>query len=621
VFGAHEVSPTVRRRLNWCAAATVVVVGLLMARLWTLQVLRGEEMAALSENNRIRLRRITATRGRVLDRDGRVLIDSQASFDAVIVPEDARDLETTVENLANFLQQSTAETKAILDRASGRPPFEEILVKRDLDWDQVVALETHQLDLPGVSLRITPRRSYPEGEVLAHVLGHVGEVNPAELAEDRGYRPGDLIGKAGLEKEWEKYLRGQNGGQQVEVDALGRELRVLQEEEATPGNTLVLAIDLDLQHAAETALGDRAGSVVAIDPRNGDVLAMVSHPSFDPNHFTHGIRVSEWRELLQHPRRPLTARAVQGQYPPGSTFKIIVATAALEEGIINPFTRIHCGGKLHFGNHDFRCWKRGGHGSMNVHDALVQSCDVFFYQVGQRLGIDTIAQYARAFGLGLPTGIKLENEKTGVIPDTEWKKRRFRQPWYPGETLSVAIGQGYVTATPLQMAQMIATVATGVRYRPRLVKRVLAPDGSVVRDFEPELLAQLPVRKTALAQVQAALRDVVNTPQGTGKKAALADVTVAGKTGTSQVVTLGRERVPANKLPWQQRDHAWFVAFAPAEDPTVAVAAIVEHADGGGGAVAAPVVRDVIEARARLAERWTATRYARKESGEPHAQN
>jgi penicillin-binding protein 2 len=258
---------------------------------------------------------------------------------------------------------------------------------------------------------------------------------------------------------------------------------------------------------------------------------------------------------------------------------------------------------------------------MNVHDALVQSCDVFFYQVGQRVGIDTIAQYARAFGLGLPTGIRLEHEKTGVIPDTEWKRRHFRQPWYPGETLSVAIGQGYVTATPLQMAQMIATVATGVRYRPRLVKRVLAPDGGVVREFEPEILARLPVRKTALAQVQAALRDVVNSPHGTGKKAALADVTVAGKTGTSQVVTLGRERLPASRLPWQQRDHAWFVAYAPAENPTVAVAAIVEHAEGGGGAVAAPLVREVIEKRVELAARRAAPRYARKESGEPHVQN
>ncbi len=609
MFGTYEVSPAVRRRLGVCSAVAVSGLVLLLGRLWVLQVLRGEEMAALSENNRIRLRRVPGTRGRVVDRFGRVLIDSEASFDALLVPEDTPDLELTIETLAHFLDQSAGDTQAVLDRATGRPPFQEILVKRDLDWEEVVALETHHLDLPGVSLRITPRRSYPEGPVLAHVLGYVGEVGQEDLADTR-YRAGDLVGKAGLEKAWESYLRGVHGGQQVEVDAFGRELRVLEEAEAIPGNTLVLSIDLDVQRVAEEALGGRAGSVVVIDPRTGEVLAMVSHPSFDPNEFTRGIRSSEWDELIADPRHPLTPRATQGQYPPGSTFKIIVATAALEEGIINPFTRISCSGKIRFGGRDFRCWKQGGHGSLDLHGALVQSCDVFFYQVGQRLGVDTIAEYARAFGLGLETGIKLGHEKAGTIPDSAWKGRRFKQPWYKGETLSVAIGQGYVTATPLQMAQVIAAVATGVRYRPRLVQRIEAPDGSVMHTFEPEEVARLHVRSTVLAQIQAALRDVVNGARGTGKRAALAGVTVAGKTGTSQVVALAQERVRKTDLAWRQRDHAWFVAYAPAEEPEVAVAALVEHVEGGGGAVAAPVVRDVLEAFFRFRQERDPTRYA-----------
>ncbi len=608
MFGKHEVSPALRRRLVIGTSIAMLGLFLVLARLWTLQVLHGEEMAALSENNRIRLRRVQATRGRVTDRFGHVLIDSQASFDAVLVPEDARDLESTVEILASFLKQSTGDTKEILNRATGRPPFQEILVKRDLDWDEIVALETHQLELPGVSLRITPSRSYPHGAALAHVLGYVGEANQADLERDPRYRAGDMVGKAGLERMWETYLRGVNGGQQVEVDSLGRELRVLQEQEAIPGNTLVLSIDLELQQAAETALGDRVGSIVAIDPRSGELLAIVSHPSFDPNHFTRGIRAAEWQELLDHPRHPLTDRATQGQYPPGSTFKIIMAAAALEEGIINPFTRIHCNGKLHFGQRDFRCWRKGGHGSMNVHEALVNSCDVFFYQVGQRLGIEAIARYARSFGLGLPSGLEFEHEKAGTVPDSAWKKRRFGQPWYAGETLSVSIGQGYVTATPLQMAQAAATIATGIRHRPQLVQRIDAPDGSVVKTFAPEELGRLPVRETALAQVQAALQDVVG--RGTGKGAKLPHINVAGKTGTSQVVTLGRERVTADKLPWKQRDHAWFVAYAPAEEPTIAIATLVEHAEGGGGAVAAPITRKVLEAFFQLQDDRGPVRYA-----------
>jgi penicillin-binding protein 2 len=576
--------------------------------------MHGEEMRTLSENNRIRLHRVQATRGTVLDRAGRVLVDSRPSFDAVLVPEDSHNVELTVENLAHLLNQGAAEVHALLAQTSSRPPFAELTVRRDLSWDEVVALETHQLDLPGVSLQITPRRSYPLGQRFAHLLGYVGEASPDDLAADPQYRMGDLVGKAGLEKRWESYLRGVDGGQQVEVDAVGRKLRVLREVEEVPGDTIKLTVDLDLQNAAAQALGDHDGAVVAIDPNTGGILAFVDQPAFDPNVFARGVRPDEWRALLTDKHRPLNNRAIQGQYPPGSTFKIVVATAALEEGIINPFTRINCPGGVQFGNHYFRCWKKGGHGGMNLHEAIVQSCDVFFYQVAQRLGIDAIARYARAFGLGMPTGIGLEHEQAGTIPDVEWKRRRFKQPWYAGETLSNAIGQGYVTATPLQMANLISTMAVGKRYRPHFVREVESPDGEVVQREQPEVMASLAVRDTTLRQVREALRDVVNTDRGTGKKARLNGIEAAGKTGTSQVVAMGKERLKASQVPWNRRDHAWFVAYAPVDAPEIAVAVLVEHAEGGGGAVAAPVAHDVMQTYFQLKKDRENAKYAENRS-------
>ncbi|GIW44179.1 MAG: penicillin-binding protein 2 [Candidatus Binatia bacterium] len=609
----REAPALLRRRVQWLLAATALVFLPVVARLWYLQVLHGEEMRLLAENNRIRLHRVQATRGTVVDRYGRVVIDSRPSFDAVFVPEDAEDVAATVENLATLLGLNSAELRALVGK-KGRRPFQETVVKRDLSFEEVAAVETHQWDLPGVSLQITPRRSYPHGPLLAHLTGYVGEVGPDELKQNDTYRMGDMIGKSGLERGWEHYLRGIDGGQQVEVDSLGRRLRVLNEVAEVPGHTVKLTIDLDLQQAAHRALGDRDGSVVVIDPRNGEILAMVSHPSFDPNVFARGIRSAEWRALITDRSRPLMNRAIQGQYPPGSTFKFIVAAAALEEGVINPFTRVFCPGGMAFGNHYFRCWRKGGHGSVNVHEALVQSCDTFFYQVAQRLGVDVIAAYARKFGLGAPTGVALEHEKGGTIPDAGWKLRRFRQPWYAGETLSVAIGQGYVTATPLQMANAVGMLATGRRFRPHFVLQVESPEGEVVAREEPEEVARLDVRATTLKQIRDALRDVVETDRGTGKKARLRGIAVAGKTGTAQVVKLGKDRSRPDRLPRHQRDHAWFVAYAPADDPEVAVAAIVEHADGGGGQVAAPLVRDVLSAYFALAQERQQRNYAQDRS-------
>jgi penicillin-binding protein 2 len=590
----RDVTPELSRRI--AVASTIVLLAFvgIVVRLVSLQVVQGAEMRSLSEHNRIRLVRVPAARGVVYDRNGELLIDNRPSFDVVYVPEDARGRPGVLRTLATRLNEPEDAVVARLRAPSKRPPYAGIVVARDLDWSGVVALETHQLELPGVSVRVGPRRYYPYGPLAAHLLGYVGEVSESELArnEDDDIRGGDVVGKANLERAWDHELRGRPGGQQVEVDALGRRVRVLEEVPDIAGDNLVLTLDRDLQEEAEEALGDRGGAVVALDPRNGDVLVLASRPAYDPNLFSRGIRHAEWRALVQDPLKPLSNRAVQGQYPPGSTFKVVVAAAGLEQGSISPSTGVYCRGGIPFGNHFFRCWRHGGHGHVRLHEAIVQSCDVFFYQAGQRLGVDLIAEYARRLGLGLATGIRLEHEKAGTIPDSQWKQRRFHHPWFPGETLSVAIGQGYVTATPLQMASLAATIANGgTRYRPQYVKRILAPDGTVREEVQPDVLGASGISARTLQEVRSGMRDVVMTDRGTGKAARVRGVEMAGKTGTAQAVALRG----SNRRARASRDHAWFIAFAPVANPEIAIAVLVEHGGGGGGKLAAPIAKQVLE--------------------------
>jgi penicillin-binding protein 2 len=599
-LAAREAPNGFRRRLG---IALVVVAGafcFIIGRLWQLQVVEGDYHRTLSESNRVRLKRVSSTRGLIFDRSGQLLVENRPSFDVVMVPEDARRPQEVLTRLGGFLSQDMTDARQALSAASAshRPPFENVVLRRDVDWPTLVAVETRQIELPGVSLQIGPRRNYLYGPIAAHLLGYTGEVNVDELQRNAGYAMGDTIGKYGLERFWESRLRGENGGQQIEVDAFGRKLRVLDEVPEVPGANIHLTLDLGLQQAAEEAMGDHEGSIVALSPKDGAVLAMVSKPAFDPNVFARGVTDEEWKALVNDPLKPLSNKAIQGQYPPGSTFKIVVATAALEEKAIDPNARIFCGGSMHYGNHEFHCWKKGGHGYVNLHEAIVGSCDVYFYQVGLRLGVDTIAMYAHLYGLGSPTGIALDHERGGTIPDTRWKQQRYGEPWYSGETLSVAVGQGYVTATPLQMANVIATVAAGgVRHRPHYIERMDVPEGASPPAAAPEIAKaeELPLRPSTLAQVRSALRDVVESDRGTGKKARVDGIDVAGKTGTSQAVRLKTERkINQMLLPREHRDHAWFVAFAPVDAPEIAVACLIEHAGGGGGAMAAPVVQKVL---------------------------
>jgi len=592
-----EVAPEFCRRTNLLMTVVSIAFLLLIGRLFFLQIIQGERFTYLAENNRIRLKKIPGTRGMVFDRKGQLLIDSRPSFDLLFVPEDAKEPETTLRRLAGFLGSDEGELLGLLEENKGRPPFEEMVLGRDIDWRTLVAVETHQLDLPGVTLRIRPRRSYLLNSMAAHLLGYMGEIGPKQLKaqKEKGYGMGDEIGQFGLERRWEEFLRGRTGGQQVEVDALGRRVRVLHEVEDVPGHSVFLTLDRDLQETAYEALQGKEGAIVALEVNSGAILALVSTPAFDPNIFARGVTGEEWRALGQDRMHPLNNRASQGQYPPGSTFKIVLAIAALEEKVIDPDTQLQCHGSMAFGNRVFRDWKKQGHGAVDLHKGIVQSCDVYFYQLGQRIGIDRIAKYARALGLGEKTGIALDDEKPGLIPDTEWKMRRFGQPWFPGETPSASIGQGYVNVTPLQMANLMATVANGgTLYRPWFVRRVESLDGTLIREYGPEKIRSLELKENTLKHVRGALADAVNSGSGTGGRAKSNMVAIAGKTGTAQVAEMRGAYVKSEQLSYLIRDHAWFVAYAPAENPVIAIAALVEHG-GHGGAAAAPMAKKVIE--------------------------
>ncbi len=598
-FTRREKNRSVPKLGPRIAGLMVLIVAVLITaalRLYYLQVIRHHDLAELADRNRIRIQRLPALRGLVFDRHLRPLVDTKPSFDAVIVPEDSPDVATTVTRLEKLIGPNNMAKKIDDADDEGRPEFEPVVVDERMDWSQVVALETHQLELPGVSLQVTPRRHYLYDSLAAHLLGYVGEVTVKDLNRLPDYRMGDDIGKFGLERSWESTLRGDSGGQEIEVDSVGRRLRLLREIPERPGNSVVMTIDLDLQRVAEDGIGARAGSLVAIDPNTGYILAMASHPAYNPNIFTGGIQSSAWHELVTDPSHPLENRSIQGIYPPGSTFKVVDSIAGLMDRTLTPSTSYFCPGGLYFGNREYRCWRKQGHGNIVFHRAIVESCDVFFYDGGQHLGGDRIAAWAHALGFGKKTGIDLDNEKAGTIPSSEWKQRRYHERWYPAETLSVAIGQGYVAVTPIQLAELAAEVANGgTLYKPQFVKQIDALDGSVVKTFPPIVENQTRIDPQVLEELRSAMADVVAAPNGTGKSARIDGITVAGKTGTAQVVKEAQgARTKETALSAKNRDHGWFIAFAPVDHPKIAIACIIEHS-GHGGSTAGPVVKAVME--------------------------
>ena len=573
-----------RRRVRVLLTAILVGFFLLLARTWHLQVIQGDYFLHLSENNRLRSLRTQSLRGKILDRHGHVLADNRPAFTLMAIPEDL----PPPDQLSTFLQTLNIEVAPeVFKLRRSMMAFKPVPIKRDVPRDQVAYFAEHRMDFPGLFLEVEPLRSYPYGSFAAHLLGYLGEISESQLqrAKNDGYQPGDLVGQYGLERTHEAILRGQHGVRQVEIDALGREMQLMAARDPKPGANLVLTLDLQLQQLAEQLLEEHTGVIIALDPRTGQILAMASSPAFDPNTFATHLSKAQWTTLTTNPKRPLNNRALQGQYPPGSIFKIVTALAALEESVVTPQKAQFCPGSYTYGSRTFRDWKSGGHGTMNLRQALIESCDVYFYHVGQELGVDRIARHARAFGLGQATGFAPESEKGGLIPSTQWKRHARGQPWYAGETLSVAIGQGYVLFTPLQAVNMMAAVANGgTVYKPYVVLRQERADGSV-HETAPEVLHRLQVKPQHLALVRQSLWGVVNDPKGTGKKAYHEHIAIAGKTGTAQVMRLPEHNGPRQRqeqVPERYRDHAWFVAFAPFEAPTIAVVIMIEHAGKGG---------------------------------------
>ena len=573
----------------------IVAFSLIFSRLWYLQILNGEYFKGLSENNRIRIQEIAAPRGTLFDQNRVPLVDSFPSFDVSLYRQDVPDMEVLIPRLSRVLSLDPQKLRARLEGARGIPPHQPLKIKTDIPREVLAAVETGRLDLPGVVVDVVIRRNYPHKNLASHLIGYLGEINQQEMEMEEfvNHKLGYLVGKYGVEQKFEFELMGESGGRQIEVNAMGQKIRVLGQVEPNPGNNVHLTLDLEIQKAAEEAMAGKRGAVVVMNPQNGDILAMVSKPDFDPNLFARGISSENWKSIVDNPAHPLQNRATQGQYPPGSIFKILVAMAGLEEKMITPETLFQCSGVYPFGNREYQCWKKEGHGQVNLRRAIVESCDVYFYQLGMRLGVNRIAKYASAAGLGSPTGFPLGREKPGLVPTSAWKMKRFGVPWQGGENLSIAIGQGYNLATPLQIACTLSALFNGGKYyQPRIAQSIRAPHGEVLQEYPPLVLRNIPISPETIEFVREALWGVVNSPGGTGGRARVEGFNVAGKTGTSQIVQR-KEGKPEPTSP-ELQDHAWFACFAPAFNPEIVVAVLVEHG-GGGGAAAAPVAKQVLE--------------------------
>jgi penicillin-binding protein 2 len=584
------------RRLVFLQIGLAALVAIVIGRLWQLQIYEGPYYRDLSENNRTRAITVEPARGLIYDRRHVLLANNVPSFSLYVALEDVKEVGRLVAKLVELIGLDEAQLRKRLSAPGSRQTPRKL--KDGLTLKEAAMIESHRLELPGVSIQVESQRNYPGGIVAAHLLGYVGEISQEQLERDEysELHQGSIIGQYGIEKTYDRFLRGRTGQKLMEVDAVGHEKSTKLVEKPEAGDDLYLTIDIRLQRLAEQLLGEESGAIVAMDTETGEVLALASRPTFDPNFLSRDMTAKQWAEIVQDEGRPLTNRAIQGQYPPGSTFKIIMATAALETQTVSPDTRIHCSGGYPFGKRVFHDWKKGGHGGMDVVNAMVNSCDVYFYTVGQRMGIENIAAYSEQFKLGTPTGIELPSERVGVVPSPAWKERARNEPWFPGETISAAIGQGYVNTTPIQMTQVIATVANdGEIMRPRLVKAIMERATGNVQELPSLSRGRLSVKPATLELIRESLAGVVS--HGTATKAKSPLVSIAGKTGTAQAAAL--RSGPEKDIPKKLRDHAWFVSYAPVEKPKVAVGVLVEHM-GHGGSAAAPLAKLMIEEYVKL---------------------
>ncbi|MCB1034448.1 MAG: penicillin-binding protein 2 [Acidobacteria bacterium] len=571
-------------RVRFLSGVLVCFLLVVLLGFWRVQIASGEHFRGLAENNRLRRQPVESLRGLILDREGRVLVENVASYNLLLHRERSRNLPESLGFAAEVLGRHREELEDALARGRSPRGFGGLLLAENLSLAEVARFGVAGFEHPEFEIQVHHLRLYRHGPQTAHALGYLAEVTEKELArKGSDYQAGDQIGRLGVEQTFDSLLRGKDGEQVVVVDSRGRLVEEFHEVPPEEGERLELTLDLELQQEASELLREKVGSVVALDPRTGEILALVSSPSYDPNIFSRRLQEDEWRRLLEAPHDPLQNRAIQNTYSPGSLFKIVMAIGGLSEGAIAPQERIWCGGSARHYNRRFRCWKRGGHGWVNLREALKSSCDVYFYEVGQRLGIERIARYARLLGLGSKTRIDLAGESPGLVPDLEWAAKERGTSWYPGETISVAIGQGPLLATPLQMAKLMAMVANSgkeiVPHLDRGADLVAAPEP----DLHPEVLAR----------VSEALWAVVNETKGTGGQARLDGLDIAGKTGTVQVVAQNTW-VDSKTLPPDQRDHAWFASFAPSQAPELVVVVFVEHG-GKGSEAAAPIARALYE--------------------------
>jgi penicillin-binding protein 2 len=598
----------------------VVFIGLavLLSRMVYLQIFNGEQMRQYSEENRIKRVKIASPRGMIFDRYGRILIDNRPAFDVLITPqylkESGRQNEV-LNRLAQLLKLPRAEIDKRLTKTKAQPSFIPVPIKENLTRDEVAELETWKIDMPGVVVEMAIQRTNINGDMASHLYGYIGKVSPTELPvlnstakPDRRYALDDVVGKSGLEKQFEDVLRGFDGSELVEVDALGRSIRsekkkgkVLtqhREEPSVPGKNLVLTIDQDLQAAAIRGFAEKNGGLIAIDPRSGEVLAMVSRPSYDPTDFARGIDNELWQKLIADENHPLRDKTIQDHYSPGSTFKAITAIAALEEGAITKDTTFNCTGSIMLGNRKVHCWEKRGHGNVNVVSALTHSCDTFFYRVAQKLkSVDDIAKWAFHLGMGQKTGIELAREVPGLIPTEAWKMQRFNTAWSPGETLYVAIGQSFVLSTTIQLANAYAALVNGgTLFKPHVIKTVQSVDGKVIKEYLPAILDRTNLKKETVELVTQGLWGVINSPGGTAHGQAIPGMEFAGKTGTVQVMTVKADKIYqlCSNLKYNQRHHGVFVGYAPIKNPSIVVAVVAEHACSGSKG-AAPIAREVIK--------------------------
>ena len=588
-----------KKRILGSRVSIIILVNILMfvvllCRLYYLQVFEAGKYKTMSDENRISTRFLLSPRGAIYDRNGEIIAKNEQDFQAMLIAEQAPDIQGVVDKFSEIIELSDEDKEKIEQSINKRYRFIPVRLKNNLSWQEVSKLMLHSSDLAGLEISEGLSRKYPYGNIYAHVLGYVGPVSESEKNGNPLYMvPGFKLGKSGLEKYFDERLRGISGTIKLEVNAFGRVMNEIERDAGVQGENITTTLDSRLQKVAYEAFGDNSGAAVVLNVNTGEILALVSTPSFDPNLFTNGISYKNWNELLNNERTPLINKAVSGQYSPGSTFKIVVALAALEAGVITPSTRIYCNGGMEIGNTRFHCWKHSGHGSLNVVEALKYSCDIFFYEVAMRVGIDKIKEMAVKLGMSEALNVGLDNEKGGLIPSTDWKYAKYGTSWTKGDSANSGIGQGYVLVTPIQLATMLARVVNGgYEVKPTFIK----PTGKDLANIR-----RLDISTRNIEIVKQGMYEVVNTRGGTASRAKINvnGAKMGGKTGTTQVRRISmKERaggvISDSRLPWNLRNHALFVGFAPVDNPKYAVAVVVEHGSSGSG-VAAPIAGKILK--------------------------